>query len=397
MICLALLFCATARIPLPAQDIFFTSLVSFDWTNGAWPYGRLVQGTDGNFYGITYYGGVFCPPNGCGTVFKMTPARMLTTLHSFDGTDGKGPAAGLIQATDGNFYGTTGTGGAVGYGTVFRITAAGALTTLYSFCSQPNCIDGVGPSGELVQGTDGNLYGTTLDGGAHGYGTVFKITAAGRLTTLYSFCTQAGCIDGENPSSALAEGTDGNFYGTTFYGGAPVCFGGTQSCGTVFRISPAGTLSTLHSFNFNEGAYPDAGLVQATDGNFYGTTFGGGTYFEGAAFKITPGGALTTLHSFDGTDGANPIGGLVQATDGNFYATTYAGGAYSDGTVFKITPTGTLTTLHSFDYSDGTQPFGGLVQATDGNFYGMTRSGGAYDEGTAFRLGVVRTCATCRP
>ena len=268
------------------------------------------------------------------------------------------PVAGLVQASDGNFYGTTTLGGSSGdcsypdvggCGTVFKLTPSGTLTTLYSFCSQPNCADGGWPDGGLVQATDGNFYGTTSRGGVSsncpgpyvsGCGTVFKITPSGTLTTVYSF----NYTDGSEPWAGLVQGTDGSFYGTTEWGG-------TYGHGTVFKITPDGTLTTLHSFNYADGSSPLGALVQATDGNFYGTTEEGGAAGPGTVFRITPSGALTTLRSFDGSDGEYP-NGLVQASDGNFYGTTGGGGAncspYGCGTVFKITLSGTLTTLYSF-------------------------------------------------
>ncbi len=279
---------------------------------------------------------------------------------------------------------------------VFKITPTGTLTTLYSFCAQSGCTDGEYPVAGLVQGTDGNFYGTTPEGGANGGGTVFKITPTGTLTTLYSFCAQNNCADGANPAAGLVQATDGNFYGTTYAGGA-------NGYGTVFKITPSGTLTTLYSFcskgGCADGSYPEAGLVQATDGNLYGTTFAatfdGGANGDGTVFKITPSGTLTTLYSFSGPDGANPWAGLVQATDGNFYGTTYAGGANGDGTVFKTPLTGILTTLHSFDGTDGAGPEAGLVQATDGNFYGTTFYGGTNGAGTVFRLVSVGPCVFC--
>ena len=212
-------------------------------------------------------------------------------------TDGEAPfrGAGLVQATDGNFYGTTPTAGAnASGGTVYKITPSGRLTTLYSFCSQSGCTDGAYPNGRLVQATDGNFYGITNGGGAVSSGTVFKITPSGALTTLYSFCAQlvnGVCADGSAPEAGLVQASDGDFYGTTSEGGA-------NFYGTAFKITPGGALTTLYSFcaqsGCTDGSGPDAGLVQATDGNFYGTTPGGGANNLGTVFKITPGGALTT-------------------------------------------------------------------------------------------------------
>ena len=394
------LLCAATAITSPAQT--FKTLVNFNFTNGAGPSQALIQGMDGSLYGTTFGGGASsnCFDN-CGTVFKISTGGTLTTLHSFDGADGANPYAGLVQAANGNFFGTTWQGGASnnctsGCGTVFEITPAGTLTTLHSF----DGTDGANPFARLVQGADGNFYGTTEFGGANnsctvvysgfvGCGTVFKITAGGTLTTLYSFCSQPNCTDGANPVAGLVQGADGNFYGTTEFGGA-------INVGTIFKITPGGTLSTLHAFDATDGGDPVATLLQATDGNFYATTLGGGNGY-GTVFKITPGGTLTALHSFDVTDGGQPADALVQATDGSFYGTTQGGGASANcvfvgttgcGTIFKITAGGTLTTLHSFDRADGFEPSAGLVQATNGELYGAAFGGGASSDGTVFSLEV---------
>jgi uncharacterized repeat protein (TIGR03803 family) len=316
------------------------------------------------------------------------PDWSLTTLYSFCSqtgcTDGTDPTW-LIQGTDDNFYGTTAGGGANGGGTFFKMTPGGTLTTLHSFCSQSGCTDGENPFGEPVEGTDGNFYGTTYNGGANGQGgTAFKITPGGTLTTLHSFCSQS-CTDGSSPV-ALIQGTDGNFYGTTPYGGA------NGQGGTVFKITPNGNLTTLYSFcsqtGCTDGTEP-RWLIQGTDGNFYGTTQVGGANNEGTVFKITPNGTLTMLYSFSFcspcTEGFLP-GALVQGTDGNFYGTTYDGGATGGGTIFQITPSGTLTTLYSFLFESFDSVPGMLLQGSDGNFYGTTYwSGGSYG-GTVFRL-----------
>jgi uncharacterized repeat protein (TIGR03803 family) len=266
------------------------------------------------------------------------PAQTFTTLHNFDLTDGFEPVGALVQTTAGALYGSTEYGGTsssctYGCGTIFKITPSGTLTTLYSFCPQSGCTDGSYPYAGLIQATNGDLYGTTINGGANGYGTVFKITPSGTLTTLYSFCSQSGCTDGDAPYAGLLQATNGDFYGTTSEGGA-------NGYGTVFKIAPSGTMTTLHSFDSTDGANPYAGLIQATNGDFYGTTNDGGTQNRGTVFKITPGGTLTTLHSFHFTDGDYPFAGLVQATNGDFYGTTESDKANGDGTVFEITPRG---------------------------------------------------------
>jgi uncharacterized repeat protein (TIGR03803 family) len=352
----------------------------------------------------------------CGGLLSLAlslSAQTFTTLHSFGQTDGAYPTATLVQGTDGNLYGTTQGGGAnlsciiggiLGCGTVFKITPSGTLTTIYNFCSQSNCTDGASPFyPALVQGPDGNFYGTTLQGGANsngscvvsgnegsGCGTVFKITPGGRLTTLYNFCSQSNCTDGSNPAGGLVLGTDGNFYGTT---GGYTNGGGANGLGTVFKITPGGTLTTLHSFDGADGVQPGT-LVQGTNGNFYGTTNTGGANAVGTVFSITPGGTLTTLYNFcslaNCTDGGNPAPteALVQGVDGNFYGTTQdqrGDNSAHNGTVFKITPSGTLTTLYAFNVDPG-QPYAGLIQATDRNFYGTTYVGGANGQGEVFSI-----------
>ncbi len=260
------------------------------------------------------------------------------------------------------------------------------LTTLHSFAGYPD--DGANPDAGLVQASDGNFYGTTAVGGANNHcargscGTVFKITPSGTLTTLYSFVGYPN--DGAYPEAELVQARDGNFYGTTYGGGA-------NYYGTVFKITASGVLTTLHSFNGDDGYYTYAGLVQASDGNFYGTTYFGGAHDSGTVFKSTPSGVLTTLYSFcsqnNCSDGYYPYAGLVLASDGDFYGTTL-GGTNHWGTVFKITPSGSMTTLHTFvgHPSDGGYPAAGLVQASDGNFYGATRYGGVNDQGTVFKI-----------
>jgi uncharacterized repeat protein (TIGR03803 family) len=382
---IALLIAIVATQSAQAQT--FTTLHSFDGTDGSGLYAGLVQATNGDLYGVTYFGGA----NNQGTVFKITLSGTLTTLYSFcpqvGCTDGAGPGAELIQATNGNFYGTTATGGSYGDGTVFEITPTGTLTTLHSF----DGADGNYPAATLVQATsDGKFYGTTVNGGANeacdsfglpGCGTVFSITAGGELTTLYNFCSQSDCTDGTAPFAGLVQAANGDLYGTT-------ALGGTSDAGTVFEITPGGTLTTLHSFDQTDGSSPRGALVQGAEGNFYGTTNGGGASGYGTVFKVTATGTLTTLHSFDGTDGANPTAGLVQATDGNFYGTTNTGEANNIGTLFKITPSGTLTTLQDLVCTGGCFPYAGLVQDTDGSFYGTTLGGGSDEMGVIFRLSV---------
>ena len=373
LVCAAVTFLIVLTIYSPAQTL--TTLLNFNITDGANPQSPLVQGVDGNLYGTTVFGGQGDGPcssgnEGCGTIFKISSDGTLTTLYSFctDGTcqDGASPLGSLVLAVDGNFYGTTSAGGSYGDGTVFKITPAGVLTTLYNFGT-----DGGFPQAGLVQASDGNFYGTTKWGGAHGSGIVFRITPAGTFTDLYAFCSQAGCVDGGLPSGALMQANDGNLYGTTESSGA-------GNAGTIFRITLGGTFTTMHAFGGDEGGLPVSGLIQGTDGNLYGTTPWGGDG-SGAVFKMTLSGSVTALHGFAGypTDGASPEAPLIQATDGNFYGTTSMGGAHDDGTVFQITLAGALTTLYSFcsqqNCMDGSTPNAAVVQDTNGLFYGTTR------------------------
>jgi uncharacterized repeat protein (TIGR03803 family) len=385
----AVLVWAATAIALPAQTL--STLYSFDGEHGSFPVAPLIQAYNGDYIGTTSQGGINCViDGGCGTVFKITPSGTLTTIYSFCAqsgcTDGEYPFAGVVQCVDGNFYGTTDFGGANNSGVVFKVTPEGVLTNLHSFCSESGCADGSSPYAGLMQGSDGNFYGTTHNGGANGLGVVFKITSGGVFTTVHTFGSQSG--DGESPGGTLIQAIDGNFYGTTEGGGA-------YGEGTVFKISPNGTLTTIYSFcaqsGCPDGELPSAALVQYTDGSFYGTTYLGGTNNEGTIFRITPSGSLTTLHSFDGTDGFEPLAGLVLATDGNLYATIEFGGANGNGTLFEMTPHGSLTTLYSFcakpSCSDGDNPSAGLLQATNGNLYGTTQRGGT-GVGTAFSFSV---------
>lgn len=395
----------TTTIGARAQSV--TTLLSFDGANGSYPYGGLIQARNGYYYGTTNAGGAnSCEGNGCGTLFEVTATGALTTLYNFcsqsNCADGDRPGPGLVLGIDGSLYGATFDDGPYWYGTVFSVTPAGKLTTLYSFCRQINCP--ISPySSVLLQARDANFYGTTSGGGAHG--SVFKMTPKGKVTMLYHFCSQSNCADGADPyGAALIQygGTptsEGSFYGTTLHGG-------DADLGTIFKITPSGKFTRLYSFcsqnNCTDGFDPIAGLTKAAAGDlhFYGTTYGGGldncigNVGCGTVFKITPTGTLTTLYKFcsqsNCPDGANPFAGLVLGTDGNYYGTTTAGGAYGNGTIFQITPTGALTTLYSFcsqsNCTDGTAAYGLLLQATNGTFYGTTLQGGSNNEGTVYSL-----------
>jgi uncharacterized repeat protein (TIGR03803 family) len=256
-------------------------------------------------------------------VFKITPNGNLATLHSFDNTHGANPTAALVEGGNGSFYGTTINGAANNFGTIFNITSLGSFITRHVFDET----DGESPNAGLVRAIDGNFWGTTETGGT-GFGTIYKVTPSGTLTTLHRFSG----MDGSNPLAGLIQASDGDFYGVTSQGGTAA--GSAIGPGTIFKIGPQGALVTLHIFDTTGGYFPTGTLVQGSDGNLYGTTEYGGAPGLGTIFVITPAGAFTKLHEFAGTEGAFPVGGLAQATNGNFYGTTLNGGNGGFGTVF---------------------------------------------------------------
>ncbi len=339
----------------------------------------------------------------CAAMVAGSPAQTFTTLTNIPGYDQFSVFSPLIQGTDGNFYGTA-LDFSGGYGSVYRVAATGTLTILYNFCTQPNCTDGAEPTtNPLVLGTDGNFYGVTYYGGATcassgiglGCGTVFKMTPSGVLTVLHSF----DGTDGNNPTW-LIQSSGGNFFGTASNGGSgSICVDG---CGTIFKMTPHGTVTTLHSFNFSDGWIP-TGLVQATDGKLYGTTTYGGANYAficgpyglqyncGTVFKITTGGVFTLLHSFAATDGANPYVPPVQASNGNFYGTTLYF-QYGNGSIYRITPRGTLSVMDWWKGTTG-NPTVGLVQASDGDLYGTVDSSPC-STGSVYKISVAGAYTT---
>jgi uncharacterized repeat protein (TIGR03803 family) len=353
----------------PAHAQTFTVLYTFTNTaNGFQPDAGLFRDAAGELYGTTQYGGT---AGGFGTVFKLDPNGDESVLYSFSGTpDAEDPYAGLIRDKSGNFYGTTIYGGTNGgFGTIFQLDSNGTETLLYSFAGTP---DGTDPYGGLVRDGSGTLYGTTIFGGtAGGYGTVFQLSAAGKLTLLHSF---SGTPDGEDPYGGLVRDSAGNLYGTSLYGGSGGGFG------TVFKVNKAGKMTLLHSFSGTpDGVNPHDGLLRDKAGNLYGTTiYGGAGGGYGTVFKLSPTGKLTLLHSFSGDpDGVNPYARLARDGAGNLYGTTFYGGTSGYGTVFKVSKAGKMKVLHSFTYApDGAHPIGGLVMDKAGNLYGTTSAGG---------------------
>lgn len=340
--------------------------------------------------------GITCSVNdGSGTVGTSSvtniavscAAGTATILHSFAGapSDGVTPQTDLVMDSAGNFYGTTRFGGADSLGSVFRISSSGTETLIYSFANATT--DGSSPVASLIMDSTGNLYGITNNGGAAGQGTVFKVSPTGAETVLHSFA--GGSADGALPHGPLIIDSAGNLYGTTYEGG-------TDNDGTVFRISAAGTETVLHSFagGATDGAWPDAGLLMDSAGNLYGTTYVGGVNNEGTVFKISGTGTETVLYSFMGgtTDGAEPRAALIMDSAGNLYGTTWGGGAANGGTVFKISSAGKETLLHSFaGGSDGAGVDGSLVMDGTGNLYGTTFEGGVDNDGTVFEISAAGT------
>jgi len=311
-------------------------------------------------------------------------AQTYTQLYAFPETNRNNTGIGwqmLAQGRDGNFYSTITNGGANSGGSAYMMTPAGQYTDLYDFCPLSGCADGQGPEGGVALGFDGNFYGTTVGGGTRGAGTVFAMTPSGAETSLYKFLNQT---DDSAPAFTVQQAQDGSLYGVS-----EAQYNGQY--GSFFRISTAGVFKVIHDFAYTDGAVPNI-PTQGTDGNFYGTAQGGGdpTCKCGVVYKLTPSGSITVLHPFTGypTDGYLPIGPLVQASDGNFYGTTYKGGTYNLGTIFKVSSSGAYTVLYNFGgvTNDGRLPYAGVTQASDGNFYGTTLNGGTKNAGVIFQM-----------
>lgn len=376
---IAFVLCIVLAINLSAQTV--TTIASFNGSNGSSPASGMVQNVDGSFYGVTPE-----PALGSeGNVYGVTPSGTLTSIFNFCSnscSDGQFPVGSLLLATNGLLYGTTEQGGTALQGNIYTITAEGTETNLYNFCVT-TCDDGAAPTTALIQ-VGGNVYGTTNS-------TIFRMTLAGKLTTLYNFCNTIDCnAFGPPYPSTLVQGSDGNFYGVTS--------GGNVNAGTIFKMTPSGTLTTLHTFSGSDGSSPNGSLVQGPAGALYGVALTGGRTSSkcpaygtcGTVFKITRAGTFTVLHSFNGNDGANPDGALVVGSDGDLYGTTSQAGANQAGTIFRMSPMGNVETLYNFCSQqgclDGSNPEGSLLQATNGTFYGTTRNGGSDGDGTIFTL-----------
>lgn len=417
---------ASTTVTVKSQaTVTYLHIFGVEPSDGAQPNGPLLHASDGNFYGTTRAGGAnrcFDQDEFCGAIFRLTPGGAETVVYSFGASvsDGVRPTGPLIQGKDGALYGMTTSGGAYGWGTVFKITLGGDYTVLHSFGA--SSLDGNRPLGSLLEASDGNFYGTTVGGGSSDCsrsggecGTVFRISPNGEHTVLYYFGSSPW--DGAIPNGSLIEGDDGSFYGTTSTGGDLTCspFPKIKGCGTVFKMTPAGEVTILHSFGAapSDGILPQGPLIRGGDGAFYGTTYLGGggrcstTPGCGTVFRITPAGTVTILYAFaqpssDGTnlnaEGYNPAPFLIRTRDGNFYGvteSTLGASTVRTGTVFRLTPSGVKTTLHAFGplMEAPSTPVGGLVETTNGVFYGITAENGELGAvgdrpgfGTAFKL-----------
>jgi uncharacterized repeat protein (TIGR03803 family) len=418
LVCLALLFFVAAlAFPRAACGQALTVLLNCGTgaapnNDGGYPIGGLVHGADGNYYGTTgieaYTSNYLDNP---GTVFQVTPQGVETVVVQFSDYESTGtlPSGGLIAGADGNLYGTTQQGGSEYEGVFFRVTPGANAASSFSLIASlgGGSIDYQQIMGPLLQASDGNFYGAAtyeeIYSNSNYYydGATFSLTPQGSESITHLFGDGTVANDGANPNGGLIQGSNGVIYGTTEYNGS-------DSVGTVFETL-GGQTSILHGFGdgtvANDGQYPAAGLIQGSDGNFYGTTSAGGLAGEGTIFKMTPAGIVTLLHSFgDGTvsnDGSVPMAALIQGADGNFYGTTSARGRAADGVVFELTPQGVYTILHHFGdgtvTNDGSGPEAALLQGPDGNLYGTTVYGGSAGEGTVFSINPSLPALTSAP
>jgi len=366
---LAAAFCLAIVTTQSAQAQTFKVLYNFTGsTDGATPYAPLIRDSAGNLYGTTEAGGA----SGAGTVFKVSKSGKETVLYSFTGgVDGANPFAGLLQDAADNLYGVTAYGGTSGVGTVFKLSKGGKETVLHNFAG--GTADGCYPFGGLLRDTAGNLYGTTEDCGASGIGTVFKLSKTGEETILHSFA--GGTSDGEFPSfTTLLMDANDNLYGVAEQGGA-------YNLGVVYKLSKAGKLTVLHSFEGGTGDGCDAFGTPAMDaaGNLYGTANACGSSEVGIVWKVSKKGKETVLHNFTAgpSDGAEPIAGVIMDAEGNLYGDTYQGGSANLGTVYKLNTKGKVTLLHTFTGPGGSYPYSGVLREASGNIYGTTIYGGS--------------------
>ena len=370
---------------LPAVRAEVQLLHAFEF-GARYPQSRLVQASDGNFYGVASSGGASATlgSSGNGCVFRVTPTGVISTVVSFLGTNGASPQGALVLGPGGVLFGTTKSGGANNRGTVFSLTTGGVLTTLCSFFGT----NGANPQTALTFGNDGALYGTTLWGGANDRGSIFRVTTGGSLMLLHSLATSNAW-----PGSSLCLAPDGNLYGTTQQG--PANGGGAFPYGTIYRLTPGGQFTQLLALTNLIGtvSYPDSWLTLHSDGVMYGTLAGGSTNNIGCVYSLTTNGTFTPLVAFGFTSGGRSVGGLTPGPDGNFYGAGTFGGAAGDGTVFRVQPPNVIQTnwiisqvAYFQSYVNGSSPNGGLTLGSDGNFYGATTGGGDATWGAFFRV-----------
>jgi uncharacterized repeat protein (TIGR03803 family) len=357
----------TFSLAVGAQAQTLSYLAAFDGVNGSQP-STVIQATDGNLYATTTGNTVGLE---FGNVVKITPAGEISTVYNFCSKphcpDGAWPLTPPILGSDGNLYGVTSGGGsylnnAGGWGIVYKLTLDGKLTPLHTFCTVSPCLDGEAPVG-IMQAADGNLYGTTYSAGQFNAGTLFKITPAGAFSVVHAFCSSANCADGQWPAFPPVQGSDGNLYGTTGYGGI-------ADSGVLYNLTPAGRFNVVHTFlcyhtTCNRGGDPIS-VVQDPKGNLFGVTEFGGINGVGTLFEITSTHAFINLYSFASGAESNPYAGLTLANDGNFYGTT-------QDTIFQLTPSGVHTTLYTFTCCTAEFPSTGLFQAPNGNLYGAVQ------------------------
>lgn len=380
------LACAFSLMPCAQAQILHTIAV-FDGTNGNGPFASVVQGIDGNIYGTTDSGGN--PNTQSGTLFRVTPSGKLTDLYNFCSkprcTDGSSPITPPVVGTDGNLYGTAG-GGILNQGVVYKMTLSGEYSIVYSFCPAHPCTDGVYPGG-IILGADGNFYGAADGGNANNGGLIFSISPAGQLTVLYTFCSGApNCQDGTGPNTPIL-GTDGNFYGVTRAGGS---LGG----GVLYELTPAGKYTVLYNFcemttlGNCSGIGEPYNVVRDADGNFFGTTEYSATGSPyGSVFEITSSNQLLVLHNFDDYNDW-PYEGVMLGSDGKVYG-VFGYDTKASGSIYKVTPEGVYSRIYTFkpeDNSSGFPPVGPLFQGTDGNFYGVTPYGPGNYDGEVFKF-----------
>lgn len=380
------LTCLTALAPCamaaPGQAappaVTYEQLHSFTVADGQCPVGGLLFSKDGSVYGVASGGGA----HGMGTVFAVDPSGAFRVLHSFGrgANEGKKPKSGLVEVA-GVLYGVTTVGGANGDGVAYKLSKTGKFTLLHSFTRE---VDGLWPQGPLVHASDGNFYGSTFYGGAYGLGTVFRMDKAGNLTTLWDMDPYGKGEAGE-PGGGFIQATDGLLYGTSQAGGT--------GSGTVFSVGLDGTHATVHAFNGYDGFVATNGVIQGRDGALYGTTSSDGWDATGVAFRVTTGGDFTKLHDFSNAPGEGwaPYGRLVESAADVFLGTTYIGGTTNGGTVFRLRADGSFAYLHMFGSAidagvDGRGPEGGLVRTGKGEYVGTTCYGGADDAGTVYRI-----------